>query len=61
VAGEEFEINTEGAGQHWTVVLSDNGTPFFTNERDVRARRPARHRRGHPTARSPWGRDSPGW
>jgi hypothetical protein len=35
VAGEEFEINTEGAGQHWTVVLSDNGTPFFTNNDDI--------------------------
>ena len=35
VVGEEFEINTEGAGQHWTVVLSDNGTPFFTNNDDV--------------------------
>jgi hypothetical protein len=35
VAGEEFEINTEGAGQHWTVVLSDNGTAFFTNNDDV--------------------------
>lgn len=35
VAGEEFQINTEGAGQHWTVVLSDNGTAFFTNNDDV--------------------------
>jgi hypothetical protein len=31
VAGEEFQINTEGAGQHWTVVLSDNGKAFFTD------------------------------
>ena len=35
VAGEEFQINTEGAGQHWTVVLSDNGQAFFTNNDDV--------------------------
>ena len=35
VAGEEFEINTEGAGQHWTVVLSDDGKAFFTNNDDV--------------------------
>lgn len=35
VAGEEFQIETQGAGQHWTVVLSDNGTPFFTNNDDV--------------------------
>ncbi len=35
VVGEEFEINTEGAGQHWTVVLSDNGKAFFTNDDDV--------------------------
>jgi hypothetical protein len=35
VAGEEFQINTEGAGQHWTVVLSDNGKAFFTNNDDV--------------------------
>jgi hypothetical protein len=35
VAGEEFEINTEGAGQVWTVVLSDNGQAFFTNDNDI--------------------------
>jgi hypothetical protein len=35
VAGEEFQINTEGARQHWTVVLSDNGKAFFTNNDDV--------------------------
>ena len=35
VVGEEFQINTEGAGQHWTVTLSDNGKAFFTNSDDV--------------------------
>src|SRR5690348_15725174 len=35
VAGEEFQITTQGAGQHWTVVLSHNGTAFFTNNDDV--------------------------
>ncbi|MFD2415918.1 hypothetical protein [Amycolatopsis pigmentata] len=35
VAGEEFQIETHEAGQHWTVVLSDNGVPFFTNNDDV--------------------------
>ena len=35
VAGEEFQINTEAAGQHWTVVLSGNGKAFFTNNDDV--------------------------
>jgi hypothetical protein len=35
VVGEEFEINTEAAGQHWTVVLSDNGKAFFTNNDDI--------------------------
>lgn len=35
VAGEEFQIETQQAGQHWTVVLSDNGQPFFTNNDDV--------------------------
>jgi hypothetical protein len=29
VVGEEFEINTEAVGQHWTVQLADNGTVFF--------------------------------
>ncbi|MFD2415917.1 hypothetical protein [Amycolatopsis pigmentata] len=35
VAGEEFQIETHEAGQHWTVVLSDNGVPFFTDNDDV--------------------------
>jgi hypothetical protein len=35
VSGEEFQINTQAAGQHWTVVLSHNGTAFFTNNDDV--------------------------
>ncbi|GAA4523251.1 hypothetical protein [Amycolatopsis samaneae] len=35
VVGEEFEINTQGAGQHWTVTFTDNGTEFFTNPDDV--------------------------
>ncbi|HEX5406022.1 MAG TPA: hypothetical protein VFX16_27415 [Pseudonocardiaceae bacterium] len=29
VVGEEFEINTEAVGQHWTVQLADNGVIFF--------------------------------
>jgi hypothetical protein len=29
VVGEEFEINTEAVGQHWTVQLADNGVLFF--------------------------------
>jgi hypothetical protein len=29
VVGEEFEINTEAAGQQWTVQLADNGLVFF--------------------------------
>jgi hypothetical protein len=29
VVGEEFEINTEAVGQHWTVQLADNGVVFF--------------------------------
>ncbi|WP_156892876.1 hypothetical protein [Actinokineospora enzanensis] len=35
VVGEEFEIATQGAGQHWTVTFSDNGQVFFTNPDDV--------------------------
>lgn len=30
VIGEEFEINTNVAGQVWAVTFSDNGTSFFT-------------------------------
>jgi hypothetical protein len=30
VVGEEFEINTEAAGQQWTVTLADHGTAFFS-------------------------------
>jgi hypothetical protein len=30
VVGEEFEINTEAIGQHWTVQLADNGFVFFS-------------------------------
>jgi hypothetical protein len=30
VIGEEFEINTQPAGQVWTVTFSYNGTPFFS-------------------------------
>ena len=35
VVGEEFEINTQGAGQHWAITFSDNGKVFFTNPDDV--------------------------
>lgn len=35
VVGEEFEIATQGAGQHWAVTFSDNGTVFFSNPDDV--------------------------
>ncbi|MFE0027169.1 hypothetical protein [Amycolatopsis sp. NPDC059021] len=35
VVGEEFQINTQGAGQHWTVTFADNGTVFFSNPDDV--------------------------
>jgi hypothetical protein len=30
VIGEEFEINTQDAGQVWAVTFSDNGTAFFS-------------------------------
>jgi hypothetical protein len=30
VVGEEFEINTQVAGQVWAVTFTDNGTAFFT-------------------------------
>lgn len=29
VVGEEFEIKTKAAGQHWTVQLADNGLVFL--------------------------------
>lgn len=29
VVGEEFQINTEAAGQQWTIQLADNGLVFF--------------------------------
>ncbi|NUP51242.1 MAG: hypothetical protein HOW97_28615 [Catenulispora sp.] len=29
VVGEEFQINTEAAGQVWHVILADNGVVFF--------------------------------
>lgn len=29
VVGEEFQINTEAAGQQWHVQLADNGVVFF--------------------------------
>ncbi|WP_131737174.1 hypothetical protein [Actinomadura roseirufa] len=35
VAGEEFEIATQAAGQHWSVVFTDNGKEFFRNDDDV--------------------------
>ncbi|PPK65188.1 hypothetical protein V5P93_003625 [Actinokineospora auranticolor] len=35
VVGEEFEIATRGAGQHWTVTFTDNDVVFFTNPDDV--------------------------
>ncbi|TCO60826.1 hypothetical protein [Actinocrispum wychmicini] len=35
VVGEEFEINTEAAGQHWSVTFADNGVVFFNNPDDV--------------------------
>ncbi|HEX5118441.1 MAG TPA: hypothetical protein VFW65_24920 [Pseudonocardiaceae bacterium] len=34
VVGEEFEINTEAVGQHWTVQLADNGV-IFLNQNDI--------------------------
>jgi hypothetical protein len=30
VVGEEFEINTQVAGQVWAVTFTDNGTAFFS-------------------------------
>jgi hypothetical protein len=36
VVGEEFEINTQVAGQLWTITFADNGTVFFTGD-DVSA------------------------
>ncbi|MCP2340809.1 hypothetical protein [Actinomadura rupiterrae] len=35
VVGEEFEIFTQGAGQHWSVTFTHNGTVFFSNSDDV--------------------------
>ncbi|MFC4914003.1 hypothetical protein [Actinomadura gamaensis] len=35
VVGEEFEIATQGAGQHWSVTFTHNGTVFFSNPDDV--------------------------
>ncbi|HKN97829.1 MAG TPA: hypothetical protein VJX10_11980 [Pseudonocardiaceae bacterium] len=32
VVGEEFEINTEAVGQHWTVQLADNGVVFLDQD-----------------------------
>lgn len=32
VEGEEFEINTQVAGQLWTITFADNGTVFFTGD-----------------------------
>src|SRR5947207_11050816 len=32
VVGEEFEINTQLAGQLWTIAFADNGTVFFTGD-----------------------------
>lgn len=32
VVGEEFEINTEAVGQHWTVQLADNGLVFLNQD-----------------------------
>ncbi|HEY1574773.1 MAG TPA: hypothetical protein VGG05_25810 [Pseudonocardiaceae bacterium] len=34
VVGEEFEINTEAVGQHWTVQLADNGV-IFLNQNEI--------------------------
>jgi hypothetical protein len=34
VVGEEFEINTQAVGQHWTVQLADNGVVFF-NQNEI--------------------------
>jgi hypothetical protein len=30
VIGEEFEINTNVAGQAWAITFADNGTAFFS-------------------------------
>jgi len=35
VAGEEFEIKTQAAGQRWSVVFTDNGKEFFRNDNDI--------------------------
>ncbi|WP_344903769.1 hypothetical protein [Actinomadura meridiana] len=54
VAGEEFEIKTQAAGQRWSVVFSDNGTEFFRNDNDISTATGIRE--VHP---NPVGRTSP--
>ncbi|PXX52702.1 hypothetical protein DFR70_13123 [Nocardia tenerifensis] len=53
VAGEEFEIATTGAGQHWSVTFADNGTPFFTNDDDVSTATGIREVHPNPVTRIP--------
>ncbi len=54
VAGEEFEIKTQAAGQRWSVVFSDNGKEFFRNDNDISTatlrRPPAPVEPGRPAA-----------
>jgi len=55
----EYEVDTNHAGQRWTVRLSDNGHPFFTGHRTTKPpsgsftihRRPA-NRAGSDTIRA---------
>lgn len=46
VVGEEFEINTQAAGQVWTVTFTYNGTVFFNADSTSTA---AGIREVHPT------------
>jgi hypothetical protein len=52
VAGEEFEINTQGAGQHWSVSFTDNGVEFFKNDDDVSTATGIREVHPNPVGRS---------
>ncbi|WP_067460332.1 hypothetical protein [Actinomadura macra] len=51
VAGEEFEINTEAAGQRWSVSFTDNGTEFFRNDNDISTADGIREVHPNPVAR----------
>jgi hypothetical protein len=50
VVGEEFEINTQIAGQVWSITFADNGLVFFTAD-DVSTATGIRE--VHPTANQP--------